>query len=89
MVAADTHRERLLRLPIKGVSVTDEPLEMDEEFEEISAVEVDRVIAALDALIQTIESDTIRSYLETTAEEISFLVDDEEDEPAAPEAEAA
>lgn len=59
--------------------MSDEPI-MDDEFEEISIDEVDRVITALDQLIQNVESETIRAYLETTAEEISYLVDSEEDE---------
>lgn len=50
----------------------------EEVYEEISAVEVDRILAALDQLIESTESETIRSYLETTAEEISYLVDDED-----------
>jgi hypothetical protein len=59
--------------------MTDEPMHATEEvYEEISAVEVDRILAALDQLIESTESETIRSYLETTAEEISYLVDDEE-----------
>ena len=53
---------------------------LDEEYEEISVDEVDRVIAALDQLIQSVESETIRSYLETTAEELSYLVDDDDEE---------
>jgi hypothetical protein len=60
--------------------MNDEPIMDDEEFEEISFEEVDRVVAALDQLIHSVESETIRSYLETTAEEISYLVDEEEDE---------
>lgn len=62
----------------------------EEEFEEISVEEVDRVVAALDELIQSVDSDTIRYYLETTAEEISYLIEEEEDgEEEAGEAEAA
>lgn len=60
--------------------MADEPMyDMDDEYEEISAIEVDRILAALDQLIESTESETIRSYLETTAEEISYLVDDEEE----------
>jgi hypothetical protein len=62
---------------------------LDEEYEEISIDEVDRVIAALDQLIQAVESETIRSYLETTAEELSYLVDDDEDEEEKGDAAAA
>lgn len=51
---------------------------LDDEFEEISVEEVDRVLLALDKLIESVESETIRGYLETTAEEISFLIEDEE-----------
>jgi hypothetical protein len=52
--------------------------DFDEEFEEISVEEIDRVLLALDKIIESVESETIRGYLETTAEEISFLIDDEE-----------
>ena len=62
---------------------------IEEEYEEISIDEVDRVIAALDQLIQSVESETIKSYLETTAEELSYLVDDDEDQEEPGDAAAA
>jgi hypothetical protein len=55
-----------------------EPI-MDDEYEEISVEEVDRVVAALDQMIQSVESETIRAYLEATAEEISYLIDEEDE----------
>ncbi|MBY0587689.1 hypothetical protein K2X85_10950 [bacterium] len=58
--------------------MNNEPI-MDDEYEEISVEEVDRVVAALDQMIQSVESETIRAYLEATAEEISYLIDDEEE----------
>lgn len=54
-------------------------LPIEDEYEEIDVAEVDRVLVALDQIIESTDSETIRSYLETTAEEISYLVDDEED----------
>lgn len=62
---------------------------LEEEYEEIDIDEVDRVITALDQLIQSVESETIRAYLETTAEEISYLVDDEDEEATPGESQAA
>jgi hypothetical protein len=58
--------------------MSNEPI-MDDEYEEISVEEVDRVVAALDQMIQSVESETIRAYLEATAEEISYLIDEEDE----------
>jgi hypothetical protein len=46
----------------------------DEEFEEISSDEVDRVVEALDALAATAESENIRYYLEEASLKIYLLV---------------
>ncbi len=51
----------------------------DEEFEEISSEEVDRVIASLEELIDGVESENIRTQLETASNSIFYLVYDESD----------
>ncbi len=60
----------------------------DQDFEEISSDEVDRVVEILDGLIESVDSDNIRHYLEEASSNIYYLVyedsDLEEDaEPAA------
>ena len=50
-----------------------------EEYEEIASEEVDRVVAALDDLIGTVESENIRTYLELASNSIFFLVYEEDD----------
>lgn len=61
-----------------------------EEFEEISSEEVDRVVEALDRLIEGAQSENIKHYLEEAASNIYYLVyeveaegDDEDLEQAA------
>ncbi|QDT25675.1 hypothetical protein [Gimesia panareensis] len=55
--------------------------EENEEFEEITSEEVDRVVAALESLIESTDSENIRSYLEEAMNEIYYLVyEDEEGE---------
>lgn len=55
------------------------PANAEEEFEEISSEEVDRVVAALEELIETVESDNIRIQLEDASNNIFYLVYDESD----------
>ena len=50
----------------------------DDEFEEISSDEVDRVIEALETLMATVESENIRFHLDEASEKIYSLVYDEE-----------
>ncbi len=54
------------------------PLE-EEEFEEITSDEVDRVVQALEDLAETTQSLNIKAYLEEAAANIYCLVYDEED----------
>jgi hypothetical protein len=54
--------------------------EENEEFEEITSEEVDRVVAALESLIESTDSENIRSYLEEAMNEIYFLVYEEEED---------
>jgi hypothetical protein len=51
----------------------------DEEFEEISSDEVDRVVAVLDELIETVLSENIQAILEDASNSIFSLVYDEND----------
>lgn len=52
--------------------------ENQEQFEEITSEEVDRVVAQLENLIESTESENIRSYLEEAMNEIYYLVYEEE-----------
>jgi hypothetical protein len=52
---------------------------MDGEYEEISTEEVDRVVAALELLGESIGSETIKSILEGCSSEIYYLVYEDED----------
>ena len=51
----------------------------DEEFEEISSDEVDRIVAVLDELIETVQSENIQAILEDASNSIFSLVYDEND----------
>ena len=53
---------------------------MDEEYEEISSDEVDRVVAALEELMAGVESENIRHHLEVASQEIFSLVYEADDE---------
>ena len=48
-----------------------------DEYEEISSAEVDRVIQALESLMESISSENIRAYLDEAADNIYALVYDE------------
>ncbi len=52
--------------------------ENEEQFEEITSEEVDRVVAQLETLIESTESENIRSYLEEAMNEVYYLVYEEE-----------
>jgi len=54
-----------------------------EEYEEISSEEVDRVVEALDHLMEGVLSENIKHYLEEAASNIYYLVYEEEDDIAA------
>jgi tRNA A37 threonylcarbamoyladenosine dehydratase len=51
----------------------------EEEYEEISSEEVDRVVDALDELIATVQSENIQAFLEEASSNILALVYDDED----------
>lgn len=50
-----------------------------DEFEEINSEEVDRVVEALDRLIEGVQSENIKHYLEEAASNIYYLVYEEEE----------
>lgn len=52
----------------------------DGEYEEIASEEVDRVVAALELLGESVASETIKSLLEGCSNEIYYLVYEDEDE---------
>lgn len=56
--------------------------EAGEEYEEISSDEVDRVVAALEDLIETVESENVRLHLEEALNDVYYLVYDENDAEA-------
>lgn len=53
-----------------------------DEYEEISSEEVDRVVEALDRLMEGVQSENIKHYLEEAASNIYYLVYDEEEDLA-------
>ncbi len=55
----------------------------EEEYEEISSEEVDRVVEALDHLIELVQSENIKHYLEEAASSIYYLVYEDESEDSA------
>ncbi len=52
----------------------------EDEYEEISSEEVDRVVASLEDLMMAVESENIRHLLEAAAQEIHCLVYEADDE---------
>ena len=56
------------------------PAGEEDEFEEITSDEVDRVVAQLEALIDSVSSENIRFYLEEATNSIYGLIYDETDE---------
>ena len=51
-----------------------------EEYEEINSDEVDRVVEALDHLMEIVQSENIKHYLEEAASSIYYLVYEDESE---------
>lgn len=60
----------------------------DQEFEEISSDEVDRVVDVLDNLIESVDSDNIKHYLEEASSNVYYLVYEDSEEEAETTAEA-
>ncbi len=59
------------------------PIDPD-EYEEISSAEVDRVVLALETLIQSVGSENIRAYLDEAADNIYSLIYDADGQPHSP-----
>ena len=58
-----------------------EELDGTEEYEEISGEEVDRIVESLEVMMESVESENIKAYLDEALNSIYYLVhDDEEDE---------
>jgi hypothetical protein len=57
--------------------------DVSEEYEEINSEEVDRVVAALELLSESISSEMIKSMLEGCSSEIYYLVYEDEEGLAA------
>jgi hypothetical protein len=55
------------------------PVDVDDEYEEISSDEVDRMVEALEALAATAESENVRYLLEEATLKIYLLVYGDED----------
>lgn len=54
--------------------------EDDDDLEEITSDEVDRVVAALEELMESADSENIRTYLDDASNNIYYLVYDVEDD---------
>jgi N-dimethylarginine dimethylaminohydrolase len=50
-----------------------------QEYEEITSDEVDRVVEQLERLMETVQSENIKSYLEDAISNIFFLVYEDDD----------
>lgn len=55
-----------------------------DDYEEISSEEVDRVVESLDHLIEIVQSENIKHYLEEAASSIYYLVYDDETDGETP-----
>jgi hypothetical protein len=55
------------------------PVNDGQEYEEITSDEVDRVIEQLERVMETVQSENIKSYLEDAINNIFFLVYEDED----------
>lgn len=49
-----------------------------DEYEEITSEEVDRVVDALDRLMESVQSENVKHYLEEAASNIYYLVYEDE-----------
>lgn len=53
---------------------------VDGDYEEITSEEVDRVVAALELLGESVASETIKSIIESCSNEIYYLIYEDEEE---------
>jgi predicted dinucleotide-utilizing enzyme len=65
-------------LEIHAENPDEKKLDGEEEFEEISSDEVDRIVAALEELVESASSENIKTHLEEALNGIYYLVYDEE-----------
>ena len=73
-----------LNYDAEDLSIPDD-VAADDDYEEISSEEVDRVVEALETLMATVDSENIRYYLEEATNSIYLLIYDDD----APASEAA
>lgn len=73
---------------MEGKMPTTEMPAAEEEFEEITSEEVDRVVALLEELMESVDSENIRTYLEEAMNNIYYLIYEDEDEEGFSEEEA-
>ncbi len=71
-----------------GDMYLDEELELDDEVEEITSEEVDRVVAVLEELMESVDSENIKVHLDEASTHIYYLIY-EDDENADDISEAA
>jgi DNA-binding transcriptional regulator GbsR (MarR family) len=72
----------MARLSIsKEALMTPPPFDSSDDYEEISSVEVDRVVQALEELMQSITSENIRAYLDEAADNVYSLIYDVDGQP--------
>jgi hypothetical protein len=57
----------------------------DQEFEEINSDEIDRIVEVLDNLIEGVDSDNVKHYLEEASSNIYYLIYEDSEEEAAEE----
>lgn len=65
-----------------SINLSDDDAGAEQDFEEICSDEVDRIVAALESLAQTTQSDNIRYFIDEAANGIYELVYDAEAEDA-------
>jgi len=69
--------------------MTPPPFDSSDDYEEISSVEVDRVVQALEELMQSVTSENIRAYLDEAADNVYSLIYDVDGQPHAGQDEEA
>ena len=71
-------------LSLNPTNESDAAAEADQDFEEICSDEVDRVVAALESLAASTQSDNISYYIDEAANSIYELIYDAEEEEESP-----
>jgi hypothetical protein len=64
----------------ESMDVVDEGDASSEEYEEISSDEVDRIVATLEALMDSTKSENIKGHLEEALNNVYYLVYDQDDD---------